>query len=163
MIRLMSTFIRYARGRLHVWRLIILQTLMLLCNGHLLVELKHAIRPVNTVQAGLVVRMIRRKLIDTLNTTTPSDNQPKDGQSLTELMPPHGQPDAGALGVKFSMLRSQREYVFRFCLPGFKLDGIALTTKGYNKRTMHLIADRWDADGNVQFGQRITFSADAAL
>lgn len=113
--------------------------------------------------------------IDTLNTTTSSDNQPnqplsvqshlvmQDGQSLTELMPPHVQPDADALGVKFSMLRSQREYVLRFYLPGFELDGIALTTKGFNKRTMHLIANRWDADGNVQFDRRITFSADAAL
>ncbi|WFD35786.1 hypothetical protein MCUN1_002648 [Malassezia cuniculi] len=87
----------------------------------------------------------------------------QNGQSLTEIVPADGQPDSEALGIKFSMLKSQREYVLKFYLPGFDLDGIALTTKGFNKRTLHLIANRWDADGSVQFDRRITFSADASL
>ena len=87
----------------------------------------------------------------------------QDDQSLAEVACTDCQTDAEQLGIRFCMLKSQREYVLEFFLPGFSLDGIALTTKGFNKRTLHLIANRWDAEGSVQFDRRITFSADASL
>lgn len=87
----------------------------------------------------------------------------QDDRSLAEVACTDCQTDADHLGIRFCMLKSQREYVLEFFLPGFSLDGIALTTKGFNKRTLHLIANRWDAEGSVQFDRRITFSADASL
>ncbi|GAC96828.1 hypothetical protein PHSY_004412 [Pseudozyma hubeiensis SY62] len=43
-------------------------------------------------------------------------------------------------------------------LPGFSLDCITLVTKRHSQdRTLHIIADRWDAEGGGHFERRITF------
>ncbi|WFD31092.1 hypothetical protein MSPP1_002125 [Malassezia sp. CBS 17886] len=48
-------------------------------------------------------------------------------------------------------------YALTVHVPGFTLDGITIATKGFNRRTLHIIANHWDSVGAVSLERRITF------
>lgn len=48
-------------------------------------------------------------------------------------------------------------------MPGFDSDAITLTLKGTGRRTLHVLANRWDSDKTERFERRITFGIDADL
>ncbi|PWN52179.1 hypothetical protein IE53DRAFT_312616 [Violaceomyces palustris] len=56
---------------------------------------------------------------------------------------------------------TKTSYVLITRLPGFSLDCITLATKHH--RTLHIVADKWDAEGGGHFERRITFDNTADL
>lgn len=49
-------------------------------------------------------------------------------------------------------------YTLVMSLPGFSLDCITLATKQHqHHRTLHIVADKWDAEGGGHFERRVTF------
>lgn len=65
--------------------------------------------------------------------------------------------------VHFWVTLSKDQYIVSVYLPGFEFEGITLTTKGFNQRTLHITANRWTAEGSEHFERRITFGADALM
>ncbi|KDN43110.1 hypothetical protein K437DRAFT_217587, partial [Tilletiaria anomala UBC 951] len=52
-------------------------------------------------------------------------------------------------------------YVLKTKLPGFSLDCITLAAKHH--RTLHIVADKWDAESGGHFERRVTFGLDADM
>lgn len=65
--------------------------------------------------------------------------------------------------TRVSMVTTEQQYTLSLHVPGFSLDGITLATKGFNRRTLHIIASRWGNDKSDHFERRITFGSDAIM
>lgn len=65
--------------------------------------------------------------------------------------------------TRVSMVSTENLYILSLHLPHFTLDGITVATKGFNRRTLHIIANRWGDKENDHFERRITFGADAVM
>lgn len=64
---------------------------------------------------------------------------------------------------RVSMMSTDHLYTLSLHVPGFSLDGITVATKGFNRRTLHIIATRWGHGDGDHFERRITFGADAVM
>ncbi|WFD23972.1 hypothetical protein MEQU1_002667 [Malassezia equina] len=52
-------------------------------------------------------------------------------------------------------------YAVTISIPGVSIDGLTLAMKGPHRRTLHVMANRWDSDEH--FERRITFGPDADM
>lgn len=52
-------------------------------------------------------------------------------------------------------------YTVTIHIPGVSIDGLTLAMKGHHRRTLHVMANRWDSDEH--FERRITFGPDADM
>lgn len=62
-------------------------------------------------------------------------------------------------GTKVEIEKERSEYTVRFSLPGFSLNCITVATKrNASDQTLHVVADKWDAEGGGHFDRRVHFS-----
>ena len=64
---------------------------------------------------------------------------------------------------RVSLEKTPNAYSITLHVPGYTLDGITMATKGHNRRTLHVIANRWGSDRLDHFERRITFPSDARM
>uniref|UniRef100_V5ELT4 SHSP domain-containing protein n=2 Tax=Kalmanozyma brasiliensis (strain GHG001) TaxID=1365824 RepID=V5ELT4_KALBG len=73
-------------------------------------------------------------------------------------MPFFGKRSAPA-GASIAMATERSKYVVLVSLPGFSLNCITLATKrNAHDSTLHVVADKWDAEGGGHFERRVHFS-----
>lgn len=83
-------------------------------------------------------------------------------ESLDDETPAGGEP-VKTSDPRVSMMSTDSLYTLSLHVPGFSLEGITVATKGFNRRTLHIIATRWGHADSDHFERRITFAADAIM
>ncbi|WFC97311.1 hypothetical protein MYAM1_000021 [Malassezia yamatoensis] len=65
--------------------------------------------------------------------------------------------------TRMTLMSTEYQYTLSLHVPHFSLEGITVATKGFNRRTLYIIATRWDNGENEFFERRVTFGADADM
>ncbi|WFC97000.1 hypothetical protein MBRA1_003666 [Malassezia brasiliensis] len=92
----------------------------------------------------------------------PNTERGRASESLEDETPAGGEP-VKTSDPRVSMMSTDSLYTLSLHVPGFSLDGITVATKGFNRRTLHIIATRWGHGDSDHFERRITFAADAIM
>ncbi|WFD41389.1 hypothetical protein MPSI1_000016 [Malassezia psittaci] len=75
----------------------------------------------------------------------------------------HGTELVQTCDTRMTLMSTEYQYTLSLNVPHFSLEGITVATKGFNRRTLYILATRWDNGENEFFERRVTFGADADM